>query len=96
MSAIETPNLIPFDDFLAKIQASRPTGHRYRKRNWIAVINRAGRLYVTETEIQRFYDRQANGEFSRKPPNSANFGRRKKHVVESVMREVCARTPARC
>jgi ribosomal protein L36 len=78
MNAIETPNLVPFDDFLSKIQASRPTGHRYRKRGWITVINRAGRLYVTGTEIQRFYQRQASGEFSRKSPL---LGRRKKEPV---------------
>jgi hypothetical protein len=57
--------LIPFDDWLKDIQASRATGWRYRKRGWIAVLNRAGRLYVTEDEVARFNERQQAGEFSR-------------------------------
>ncbi len=57
--------LTPYDDWLRLVGLSRATGWRYRKDGWIATVNLAGRLYVTQKEVQRFSQRLEAGEFAR-------------------------------
>lgn len=75
-----TVELIPFDDWLSRIGASRSSGWRYRKRGWIKVENRAGRLYVPADEAARFSDRQRNGEFARQLPAPEKLLRGRPHA----------------
>ena len=56
--------LIRYDDWLKIVGASRSTGFRYRRKGWVTVLNRAGHLYVTRSEAERFSERLAAGEFA--------------------------------
>ncbi len=58
-------SLVPYGKWLEEIGKTRATGHRWRKRKWIEVLNLSGRLYLSRAEIQRFEERAAAGEFSK-------------------------------
>ena len=59
--------MLSLDRFMQETGLSPTTVWRYRNRGWLAVVNIAGRLYVTREEIGRFNARAAAGEFA-KPP----------------------------
>jgi hypothetical protein len=58
--------IVLFGLFLDSLGVTAPTGWRWRKLGWIDTINIAGRVYVSRDEINRFQQRAADGEFSRK------------------------------
>jgi hypothetical protein len=58
--------IVLFGLFLESLGVTPPTGWRWRKLGWIDTINIAGRVYVSRDEINRFQQRAADGEFSRK------------------------------
>ena len=57
--------LTPYDDWLTLVGVSRATGWRYRKDGWITTVNLAGRLYVSQKDIEHFFRRLEAGEFAR-------------------------------
>jgi hypothetical protein len=58
--------IILFGLFLDSLGVTAPTGWRWRKLGWIKTLNIAGRVYVSRDEIDRFQQRAASGEFSKK------------------------------
>jgi hypothetical protein len=58
--------IVLFGLFLESLGVTPPTGWRWRKLGWINTINIAGRVYVSRDEINRFQQRAASGEFSRR------------------------------
>jgi len=66
--------LVCFNTFLESLGVTQATGWRFRKRGWVRTVNLAGRLYVARSEIERFHQRAASGEFSQihKTPNQKN------------------------
>lgn len=68
--AAEQARLTPFHTFLAGMGRTSVTGWRWRRRGWINTVSIAGRLYVTQAELQRFSERAQRGEFT-----SVNGGR---------------------
>ncbi len=58
-------SLIPFGKFLEDVGKSSVTGWRWRKAGFIATVNVAGKVYISEEEIRRFEARAIAGEFSR-------------------------------
>jgi len=70
MNGFETPSaaqqtgLTPFHAFLTGLGRTSVTGWRWRRRGWITTVSIAGRLYVTQAEIQRFSERAQRGEFA--------------------------------
>jgi hypothetical protein len=63
--------LVCFNTFLESLGVTSATGWRFRKRGWVQTVNLAGRLYIARSEIERFHQRAASGEFrwSHKTPN---------------------------
>lgn len=57
---------IEFIYWLAKVGKSRPTGFRWRRKGMIVTVNVEGKLFVTDEEIVRFWQRAKNGEFAKK------------------------------
>lgn len=57
--------LVCFNNFLESLGVAQATGWRFRKRGWVKTVNLAGRLYIDRSEIQRFHQRAAAGEFSK-------------------------------
>jgi len=57
--------LVPFNAFLKANGRSASTGWRWRNRGWLATIDIDGRLYISQTEIDRFHKRAAAGEFAK-------------------------------
>lgn len=53
-----------FSDFLDELGRSRVTGWRWVQRDWIKPIRIAGRLYITDHELQRFIERAERGELA--------------------------------
>lgn len=51
-------------DFLRELGRSRVTGFRWARRGWLSPVRIAGRLYITDEEIQRFIQRAERGEFA--------------------------------
>jgi hypothetical protein len=60
--------LLPFNSFLKQNGRTASCGWHWRKKGWIATVNIAGRLYVTQDEITRFQQRVAAGEFAKGSP----------------------------
>src|SRR5437763_265576 len=57
-------NLVPFDQWLRSIGKGRVTGWNWRKSGSVNTTNIFGRLYITRSEIARFEERAANGDFA--------------------------------
>ncbi|MEQ2007999.1 MAG: hypothetical protein ABMA26_14475 [Limisphaerales bacterium] len=55
-------------DFLRELGRSRVTGFRWARRGWLSPVRIAGRLYITDDEIQRFIHRAERGEFAKVAP----------------------------
>jgi hypothetical protein len=62
---------IEFIYWLAKVDKSRPTGFRWRKKGMIAAVHIEGKLFVEDDEIVRFWKRAKSGEFAKKPCGAA-------------------------
>jgi hypothetical protein len=60
-----TCSLVPFGNFLEDVGKSPVTGWRWRRDGFITTINVAGKVYVTQDEIERFEKRAIAGEFSK-------------------------------
>jgi hypothetical protein len=58
-------SLVPFNSFLKSNGRSASCGWRWRQQGWITTVNIAGRLYVSQDEVDRFQQRAAAGEFSK-------------------------------
>lgn len=58
---------IEFILWLTRIGKSRPTGYRWRKKKMIKTVNIEGKLFVTQDQITRFWERAGKGEFAKKP-----------------------------
>lgn len=63
-TVIPSPGIRSFSRFTKAVGISDITGWRLRKRGLLKTINIAGRLYITDTEIERFIQRATTGEFS--------------------------------
>lgn len=59
-------NLKSFDDYIEGLGRTRRTGLRWRKAGLINAVNIYGRLYIAQSEIERFEKRAINGEFAKK------------------------------
>jgi hypothetical protein len=53
-----------FEKFLAQVGRDAVTGWRWRKKGLIQTVNVFGRLYVTDSEAERFIRRAESGEFA--------------------------------
>ena len=62
---------IEFIYWLAIIGKSRPTGFRWRRNGMITTVNIEGKLFVTNEEIARFWQRAKNGEFAKEARGAA-------------------------
>jgi hypothetical protein len=58
--------ILPFNSFLVQTGRSASCGWRWRRKGWITTIDIAGRLYISQQEIERFQKRAAAGEFAKK------------------------------
>jgi hypothetical protein len=56
--------LVCFNKFLESLGVTPATGWRLRKRGWVETVNLAGRVFIARSEIERFHQRAAAGEFS--------------------------------
>ena len=65
------PSIIAYRKWVADAGVSSTTGWRWIKNGWIRPINIAGRLYVTQDEIQSFQSRANNGEFAKPAAGAA-------------------------
>jgi hypothetical protein len=63
-TASDNLRLVPAETLQADLGISRTTFWRWRKSGWIKTIQIAGRSYITISELERFYQRAAQGEFS--------------------------------
>jgi hypothetical protein len=59
-------SLVPFNSFLKSNGRSASCGWRWRQQGWITTVNIAGRLYVSQDEVDRFQQRAAAGEFAKR------------------------------
>jgi hypothetical protein len=66
-AAPQRSGLVPLTRWAKEIGRTTSTLWRWRNNGWIAVINVAGKLYISGEEIDRFNTRAAAGEFSREP-----------------------------
>jgi hypothetical protein len=57
--------IVLFDRFLESLGVTSSTGWRWRKLNWLKTLNIAGRVYIARSEIERFQQRVAAGEFAK-------------------------------
>jgi hypothetical protein len=57
--------LVCYNTFLESLGVTQATGWRFRQRRWVETVNLAGRLYIARSEIERFHQRAASGEFNR-------------------------------
>jgi len=58
------PQLRSFAQWLREIPASKTTGWRWRRKNWIRTVNLSGKIYVSADAITEFIRRAEAGEFS--------------------------------
>jgi hypothetical protein len=65
-SPLEQP-LIALEALERSMEVSSVTTWRWRKRNWLKVINISGRNYVSQESLAEFNRRAAAGEFSKDP-----------------------------
>lgn len=71
-SSVNNPPLdewppVPLDKFTEHSGLSPVTIWRFRKAGMLATVNICGRHYVTRSEIRRFNERAAAGEFAKTP-----------------------------
>ncbi len=66
-STVCNNGLRSFVSWLREVQVSDVTGWRWRKRGWLKVCNISGRVYIEQSEIDRFLSRVQSGEFSKQP-----------------------------
>jgi hypothetical protein len=68
MNPLDTQPMMSLDKFIEQTGLSAVTLWRYRKKGMITTVNICGRQYILRSEIARFNQRAAAGEFA-KPPN---------------------------
>ncbi len=68
MNLLDTEPIMSLDKFIQQTGLSAVTVWRYRKKGMITTVNICGRQYILRSEIARFNQRAAAGEFA-KPPN---------------------------
>ena len=68
MNPLDTEPMMSLDKFIEQTGLSAVTLWRYRKKGMITTVNICGRQYILRSEIARFNQRAAAGEFA-KPPN---------------------------
>jgi hypothetical protein len=56
-----------YERWLSAIGVSRTTGWRWRRDGWVRTLNVAGKLYLTDEEVDRFLQRVKAGEFTKQP-----------------------------
>ncbi|WP_181771252.1 helix-turn-helix domain-containing protein [Amycolatopsis pittospori] len=49
----------PLDEVLQRLNITKPTFYRYRRRGWIATFQHGGRTYVKESWIRDYFARRA-------------------------------------
>lgn len=54
-----------FPGWLQEIGVSDVTGWRWRNQHWLKTQNISGRIYIEQSEIDRFLQRVRNGEFAK-------------------------------
>jgi predicted site-specific integrase-resolvase len=67
MNSLDTQPMMSLDKFIEQTGLSAVTLWRYRKKGMITTVNICGRQYILRSEIARFDQRAAAGEFA-KPP----------------------------
>jgi hypothetical protein len=68
MNPPDTEPMMSLDKFIEQTGLSAVTVWRYRKKGMLTTVNICGRHYILRSEIGRFNERAAAGEFA-KPPN---------------------------
>jgi hypothetical protein len=68
MNPLDIQPMMSLDKFIEQTGLSAVTLWRYRKKGMITTVNICGRQYILRSEIARFNQRAAAGEFA-KPPN---------------------------
>ena len=68
------PSIIAYRKWLADAGVSNTTGWRWAKQGWIHPVNIAGRLYVTQQDIESFQSRAVAGEFAKGASGAAAQG----------------------
>lgn len=63
-NAVQQPRIKSYPDFLRELGRSRVTGWRWARRGWLHPIRIAGKLFITDDEIQRFIERAERGELA--------------------------------
>ncbi len=66
--SIKLAGMVALSRWCRAVGLSSVTAWRFRKRGWLATINIAGRVYVTDDSAAEFARRAAAGEFSRVHP----------------------------
>lgn len=67
MNSLDTQPMMSLDKFIEQTGLTAVTLWRYRKKGMITTVNICGRQYILRSEIARFDQRAAAGEFA-KPP----------------------------
>lgn len=73
-----TDGLLSWDSFLRDAGLSHTTGWRWKKAGFISAININGRLYVRRSEMMRFLEAAARGDYAKESP----AGRRNRKAVQ--------------
>ena len=73
-----TDGLLSWDSFLRDAGLSPTTGWRWKKAGFIETININGRLYCRHSEMARFLEAAARGDYAKESP----AGRRNRKEVQ--------------
>ncbi len=65
MQGQENRGLVAVNKWAEHVGITPLTAWRFRNRGWINTVNIAGRVYITQDEINRFTQRAAAGEFAK-------------------------------
>jgi len=65
--SIDSEPPLALDKFIEQSGLSAVTVWRYRRAGWLNTLNICGRHYLTRSEIARFNERAAAGEFAKQP-----------------------------
>jgi len=60
------PRLLRLPAVADTLDVDRSTIWRYRRRDWLPVVNVNGKLFVTQTELDQFIRRAKRGDFARR------------------------------
>jgi hypothetical protein len=71
---IDSEPPLALDRFIEQSGLSTVTVWRYRRAGWLKTLNICGRHYLTRSEIARFNERAAAGEFAREPARPKRRG----------------------